>query len=58
MLNGDPQWPEVILERLCGPDVIAVEGNVLPAERRDMGKQIIIDNLNPWERSSVTARLR
>jgi hypothetical protein len=33
------------LERLCGPNVIAVEGDVLPAERRDMGKQIIADNL-------------
>ena len=33
------------MERLCGPNVIAVEGNVLPAERRDMGKQIIADNL-------------
>ena len=28
-----------------GPNVIAVEGDVLPAERRDMGKQIIADNL-------------
>jgi hypothetical protein len=39
------RWPEVILERLCGPNVIAVEGDLLPAERRDMGKQIIVDNL-------------
>ena len=40
-----PEWPEIILERLCGPNIIAVEGDVLPAERRDMGKQIIADNL-------------
>jgi hypothetical protein len=33
------------LDRLCGPNIIAVEGDVLPAERRDMGKQIIADNL-------------
>ena len=33
------------MERLCGPNVISVEGDVLPAERRDMGKQIIADNL-------------
>ena len=39
------RWPEVILERLCGPNVIAVEGDLLTAERRDMGKQIIVDNL-------------
>jgi hypothetical protein len=29
----------------CGPNVIAVEGDVLPAEQRDMGKQIIADKL-------------
>jgi hypothetical protein len=40
-----PQWPEVIVERLCGPNIVAVEGDVLPAERRDVGKQIIADNL-------------
>jgi hypothetical protein len=33
------------LERLCGPNIVAVEGDVLPAERRDVGKQIIADNL-------------
>ena len=27
------QWPEVILEWPCGPNVIAVEGDVFPAER-------------------------
>ena len=40
-----PQWPEVIVERLCGPNIVAVEGDVLPSERRDVGKQIIADNL-------------
>ena len=28
-----------MLERLCGPNVITIEGDVLPAERSDMGKQ-------------------
>jgi hypothetical protein len=27
------------------PNIVAVEGAVLPAERRDVGKQIIADNL-------------
>ena len=34
-----------MLERLCGPNVITIEGDVLPAERSDMGKQIAADNL-------------
>ena len=34
-----------MLERLCGPNVITIEGDVLPAERSDMGKQIVADNL-------------
>ena len=34
-----------MLERLCGPNVITIEGYVLPAERSDMGKQIVADNL-------------
>jgi hypothetical protein len=33
-----------MLERLCGPNVITIEGDVLPAERSDMGKQIVTDN--------------
>jgi hypothetical protein len=33
------------LEWLCRPNVIAVESDVFPAERRDMGKQIIADSL-------------
>ena len=45
MLSADPAVAGSHLECLCGPNVIAVEGNVLPAERRDMGKQIIADNL-------------
>jgi hypothetical protein len=28
-----------------GQNIVAVEGDVLPAERRDVGKQIIADNL-------------
>ena len=34
-----------MLERLCGPNVITIEGDVLPAERSDMGKQIVADYL-------------
>ena len=34
-----------MLERLCGPNVVTIEGDVLPAERSDMGKQIVADNL-------------
>ena len=34
-----------MLERLCGPNVITIEGDVLPAERSDMSKQIVADNL-------------
>ena len=34
-----------MLEGLCGPNVITIEGDMLPAERIDMGKQIVADNL-------------
>ena len=47
------RWPEVILERLCGPNVIAVEGDLLTAERRDMGKQIIADRGASSKRAKI-----
>ena len=34
-----------MLERLCEPNVITIEGDVLPAERSHMGKRIVADNL-------------
>jgi hypothetical protein len=40
-----PEGPESVLERLPRPNVVAVEGDVLPAERSDMGDQILADNL-------------
>lgn len=33
------------MERLGRPDIVAVEGDVLPAERRDMSEQIVTDSL-------------
>ena len=41
------------MEWLCGPNVIAVEGDVLPAERRDMGKQIIADRGASSKRAKI-----
>jgi hypothetical protein len=49
---------EVILERLSGPNVIAVEGVVLPAERHDVGKQIIADNLTLETQLGYSAKYR
>ena len=43
--SGISEGPEAMLERVCGPNVITIEGDVLPAERSDMGKQIVADNL-------------
>ncbi len=28
-----PQWPEAVMERFGWPNVVAIEGDVLPAER-------------------------
>ncbi len=36
--------PEGVLERFGRPNVVAIEGDVLPAERSDMGKQGIVDD--------------
>jgi hypothetical protein len=41
----NPAVAENVSKRLCGPNVIAVEGVVLSAGRRDMGKQMIADKL-------------
>jgi hypothetical protein len=41
------EWPKAQLERFCGPNVIAIEGDVLPAKRGDVGEQFIADNLPP-----------
>jgi hypothetical protein len=45
-----------MLERLCGPNVITIEGDVLPAERSDMGKQIVADNLTLGAQFGNSAR--
>jgi len=37
--------PEGILERFRRPNVIAVEGDVLPSQRSDMGEHGIVDDL-------------
>ena len=33
------------MEQFCWPNVVAIEGDVLPSERGDMGKQGIADDL-------------
>jgi hypothetical protein len=38
------QRSEGVSERFGGPDIIAVEGDVLPAERRDVGKKLVGDD--------------
>ncbi len=40
-----PQGPENLLERFRRPNVVAIEGDVLPSERGDMGKQGIAEIL-------------
>jgi hypothetical protein len=35
------RWAEGVSERLGGLDVITVEGDVLPAEGRDMGEKLV-----------------
>jgi hypothetical protein len=42
-MSGISEGSKAMLERLCGPNVITIEGDVLPAERSDMGKQIVAD---------------
>ena len=39
-----------------GQNIVAVEGDVLPAERRDVGKQIIADNLTLLDPCADKAR--
>ena len=34
-----------MLERLCGPNVITIEGDVLPAERGNVGEQLVRQRL-------------
>ena len=36
--------PEGVFERLSGPDVIAIEGDMFPSERRDVGEKLIGNN--------------
>jgi hypothetical protein len=43
MLNRDSERPKVLLERLCRPNVVAIEGDMLPAERGEAGQQKIGD---------------
>ena len=33
------------MERFCRPNIVAIEGDVLPAERGDVGEQLIADDL-------------
>ena len=35
------QWPKPLLKRLGWPDVVAIEANVLPAERGNVGEQFV-----------------
>ena len=39
------EGPEAVLERFGWPNVVAIEGDVLPAERRDMSNKIIGNSL-------------
>ena len=33
------EGPEAVLERFCWPNVVAIEGDMFPAERRDMSNK-------------------
>ena len=66
--KGGKRPVDVIGEQLCGPDVIADEGDMLPSERRDMGKKLIrndfaartqfVDGAAEFQRMmAVTARM-
>ena len=37
------QWPEIRHGIVVGPNVVAGQGDVLPAQGRDMGKEIVGD---------------
>src|SRR5262249_8406728 len=37
---------EVLLQRFCWPDVVAIEGDVLPSEGRDSREQKVTDRLS------------
>ena len=37
--------PEALLERFRRPNVVSIEGDVLPPERSDVAKQGIVDDL-------------
>ena len=39
--SGISQGPEGSSERLGGPDVIAVEGDMLPSERRNVSEKLV-----------------
>jgi hypothetical protein len=40
-LGADCGGPQAVLERFCWPNVVAIEGDVFPAERRDMSNKIV-----------------
>ena len=54
---GVSQGPEAVFDRRRRPDIIAVEGDVLPAERCDVGKHRV-GTASPWARNSATTRPR
>jgi hypothetical protein len=41
VVRGGLRGPEAVLERFCWPNVVAIEGDVFPAERRDMSNKIV-----------------
>jgi hypothetical protein len=44
-LGADCGGPEAVLERFCWPNVVAIEGDVFPAERRDMNTLLDLGRL-------------
>jgi hypothetical protein len=40
-----PEWPEAVLEWFRWPNVVAIEGDVFPAERSDVSNKIIGNDL-------------
>ena len=53
---GIPEGPEVLLERLHRTNVVAIEGDVFPAERGDVGKRMIADNHHHDEAERIFVR--
>jgi hypothetical protein len=53
---GIPEGPEVLLERLHRTNVVAIEGDVFPAERGDVGKRMIADNHHHDEAERIFMR--